>query len=586
MASLAEIRQQYPQYEDMSDRQLADALHKKFYSDMDRAEFDQKMGVAVTAPEGLVPGSPDYAKWAAEQARAGKKLPQVSQTPPEWQMPEPESAQAKYERNLQNIRERYYPNLSDAQWTRALSEGITNLQPHDAGGLFNDTLQWGLSDEARGVAGAVTNLFNNPGQAFQDYQQFEQARREYGAETAGPMGVAAQVGGALLSGRPDRAAAQAATTGGRVLQGALDAGKQGAAFGAASTEGGLEDRVRGAVTGGAFGGAGGAAVSAGAGAIANTVNRAAQRGATNAAIKNAPAAADLKATSQALFQQVDRSGVTVNPQRFGQEVTGLVQKAVKDRMNQTLDPKAYAAFQEIARAANDLQRGGAMTVSDLHTLRQIAQKAATSAEGRDAMFANRIIDMLDDFVTKSGNLNGGPQAGNALLEAISTWGRSRRVGLIEEAIYKAQNQASGFENGIRVQFRQLLQNPKTRNMFTAVERQAIEDVVRGNTLTNLTKLVGKFGFGSGQAGNVMGGFLGGMGGFAASGGNPLVAGAVALGASGARKASEKLTTRAADRAARVVATPNIPQVPPIPMPALDRAGVSLVRGGQPLLSRP
>jgi hypothetical protein len=46
MASLAEIRAKYPQYDDMSDQQLADAFHAKFYSDMPRAEFDAKIGMA------------------------------------------------------------------------------------------------------------------------------------------------------------------------------------------------------------------------------------------------------------------------------------------------------------------------------------------------------------------------------------------------------------------------------------------------------------------------------------------------------------------------------------------------------------
>ena len=46
MATLAEIRQQYPQYQDMSDAALADALYRKFYSDMPRAEFDAKIGAA------------------------------------------------------------------------------------------------------------------------------------------------------------------------------------------------------------------------------------------------------------------------------------------------------------------------------------------------------------------------------------------------------------------------------------------------------------------------------------------------------------------------------------------------------------
>lgn len=44
MAMLADIRKQYPQYEDLSDEQITDALYNKFYSDMDRGEFERKIG--------------------------------------------------------------------------------------------------------------------------------------------------------------------------------------------------------------------------------------------------------------------------------------------------------------------------------------------------------------------------------------------------------------------------------------------------------------------------------------------------------------------------------------------------------------
>jgi hypothetical protein len=48
MASLQEIRQQYPQYKDVPDRELADALYKKFYEGkIDKSAFDQKMGFGV-----------------------------------------------------------------------------------------------------------------------------------------------------------------------------------------------------------------------------------------------------------------------------------------------------------------------------------------------------------------------------------------------------------------------------------------------------------------------------------------------------------------------------------------------------------
>jgi hypothetical protein len=45
MASLTEIRQQYPQYNDMSDHELAAALRDKFYSDIPEAEYYKSLGL-------------------------------------------------------------------------------------------------------------------------------------------------------------------------------------------------------------------------------------------------------------------------------------------------------------------------------------------------------------------------------------------------------------------------------------------------------------------------------------------------------------------------------------------------------------
>jgi hypothetical protein len=47
MATLAEIRQQFPQYSDLSDQQLADGLYQKHYSDMPREEFNSKIGLSA-----------------------------------------------------------------------------------------------------------------------------------------------------------------------------------------------------------------------------------------------------------------------------------------------------------------------------------------------------------------------------------------------------------------------------------------------------------------------------------------------------------------------------------------------------------
>lgn len=45
MATIAEIRQQYPQYNDLSDTQLADSFHSKFYSDIPKEQFYSQLGI-------------------------------------------------------------------------------------------------------------------------------------------------------------------------------------------------------------------------------------------------------------------------------------------------------------------------------------------------------------------------------------------------------------------------------------------------------------------------------------------------------------------------------------------------------------
>jgi hypothetical protein len=47
MPTIQAIRQQYPQYSDMSDQQLADALHAKYYSDMPQEQFYKKIDLST-----------------------------------------------------------------------------------------------------------------------------------------------------------------------------------------------------------------------------------------------------------------------------------------------------------------------------------------------------------------------------------------------------------------------------------------------------------------------------------------------------------------------------------------------------------
>lgn len=62
MAGLADFRAKHPEYNDMSDGALSGALYAKFYSDIPRADFDAKMGIAV--PPAAAPEQPEPApRW-------------------------------------------------------------------------------------------------------------------------------------------------------------------------------------------------------------------------------------------------------------------------------------------------------------------------------------------------------------------------------------------------------------------------------------------------------------------------------------------------------------------------------------------
>ena len=71
MATIQEIRKQYPQYDDLSDADLAKALHGRFYSDMPFDEFSKRIGVqAESSPQQTpVAGTGDFAEFEARFKR-------------------------------------------------------------------------------------------------------------------------------------------------------------------------------------------------------------------------------------------------------------------------------------------------------------------------------------------------------------------------------------------------------------------------------------------------------------------------------------------------------------------------------------
>ena len=49
MPTMQDVRAKFPQYNDLSDGQLAEAIHRKFYADMPQEEFAARIGLAPQA---------------------------------------------------------------------------------------------------------------------------------------------------------------------------------------------------------------------------------------------------------------------------------------------------------------------------------------------------------------------------------------------------------------------------------------------------------------------------------------------------------------------------------------------------------
>ena len=254
-----------------------------------------------------------------------------------------------------------------------------------------------------------------------------------------------------------------------------------------------------------------------------------------------------KATTEA-YKALDETGIKIRSQAFDSFADKLAQKLKKEGLDKDLTPKSNAALNRILDS-----KGTAKAPSELETLRKIASSAAKSIEKPDARLGNMIVKEIDDSLDKISN-----QIGGEFKNARALAQRGFKSQTITDMIENASHTASGLENGLRIEARKILKNPKKRKGFTKDELAALKEIEQGTTASNTAKFLGKFGISEGQATSMMGASIGiGGGGALGSFFGPAGAavGAVAVPAIGqiAKNTAQKLTlnsTKFADDLAR------------------------------------
>lgn len=262
----------------------------------------------------------------------------------------------------------------------------------------------------------------------------------------------------------------------------------------------------------------------------------------------APSRAELSATRKASYDKVD-----ADPTRLSTTETADLKQRISDAVtNAKMHPQRHP---KAASMVDELWQMKEPTLTELDQWRQVVSRdVAGAADDAERRLGQIIKDTIDGYVdqikpgTFSEETVGALQAGR---EATS---RIKKSDALETAIEKGERRAASTGTGgntvnaIRQNVRAILDDPRKARQFSAEERQAMEDVVRGTATTNTLRMVGGFAPTGGRL--AMAGLVG-QAALAGGTGNPLFALPAFIGEI-AKRSGEMLTERQVQRLTEIV----------------------------------
>lgn len=373
----------------------------------------------------------------------------------------------------------------------------------------------------------VGNFEGTLGSRFDEALAAERLQNEQFAAQRPGVTAAAEIGGAVSS-LPKAGLSLANLLGKGLTRRTAAAAAEGGAIGAGFAVGEGRDIQEGVLMGAAFGAAGPTlqkGVQAVGGGIANFA-----RGSD--LLSKSPTLQQLRAKTTRLYDQARKSNVRFKQEDFAQFASDLETRMRSQGARPRLTDKTVAVLKEITDAASE-----APDFQTMDELRRIAQIAASANEPAERRLGAMIIESIDDFVE-----SGSSSLGATAKEARTLWGRVRRDELVASSIERAKQNVSGLDQGLRVEFRKILNNPKKLRGFTPDEVAAMKGIVKGTNTANTLRAIGKLGFNPTKSvPNIVGGGFGVAGG-AAAGGLPGVVAVQGAGI-GSRIAADALQRR-------------------------------------------
>lgn len=221
-----------------------------------------------------------------------------------------------------------------------------------------------------------------------------------------------------------------------------------------------------------------------------------------------PTTQELREATTAAYKRANDSGVVVPAEKFAKAVDEIAANAKDEAIDPVLHPKSTRVLQRLEEA-----KGKDLSLKEAENLRRIALEAEgdvnqVGQQSADGMRAGKIVDDLDEKI----------DALSANDEARALNRRKMNSQLLDVIMTRAENNAganftqAGMEHALRLQFKQLANNPARMKRFNAEQAAAIQKVARGGRIENTLRLLGKAaptGIIPAAGGVTMGGAVGG-----------------------------------------------------------------------------
>ncbi len=209
-----------------------------------------------------------------------------------------------------------------------------------------------------------------------------------------------------------------------------------------------------------------------------------------------PSTGDLRSMAQASYNQADDAGAIIKPEAIQRLASSVTDDLAEFGYHPQLQPRIATVLSELERVGKEN-----ITTKGVQTLRRIAGNAAMSTDPSERALGARIIGQIDDMLATltpddvvQGNAD---DAASALREGARLWSQFRKSEMVDEAVEKGVRRAASTgsggnaENAIRQNIRAILDSPSKRRGFNADEIAAMEKVVKGSSIQNMFRLVGK-----------------------------------------------------------------------------------------------